>query len=63
MTIQQATADLNTVELNTPAEALAMREDALIASFLQEEQDMDHCESEHYYASRASQFGLIGLED
>lgn len=55
--------ELNTADLNTPAELRELRESQLIASYLREEEDLDQCESEHYYASMASEFGRIGLED
>jgi hypothetical protein len=57
------TDTLNTVELNTPAELRELRESQLIASFMQEEADLDQCESEHWYSEHAREFGLIGLED
>lgn len=50
-------------ELFTAPELRELRESQLIASFLREEEELDQCESEHYYSERVREFGLIGLED
>lgn len=54
---------INESEIYTASEKVALRESQLIQSFLDEERDLDQCESEHYYSEHAREFGLIGLED